>query len=288
MNSYVLPKDFYNLVETPGELKYTLYGDTDSCFFFIPIKLEGVADKLRVANEVAEGINEYIKKYYTECLLPKQNITPHYLQTYFKTEYLMDAILFLDIKKQYAYLIIAKEGKVYDKPTPDYKGIQIVKVDATKMTQNMLREIIDDTLLNKDIIPKERSSKVVNIIKKYRQEYLENIRNFEFDQIASPGKWGKNIQIINSMKIYNFIAEKETFSFGSSGKLVYIKANDLSKFRNFNTDKLETLAIPYKYNKDDLKILFDKYNIELDIEKQWSKKIFTKTCERLVEISKSE
>jgi DNA polymerase elongation subunit (family B) len=98
----MLVNNFYDEVERPGFLKHILYGDTDSIFVVVPAK---DADKMtaeqqmKIADDASEGINRAVSKYLNDYFLPKSNISVDKNATYFKSEMLMSAIMFLDVKK---------------------------------------------------------------------------------------------------------------------------------------------------------------------------------------------
>ena len=149
-----LPDNFYKLVEQKGFLKNILYGDTDSIFISIPFQNAdalSVEDRWKLAEHNAGKINELIIEYVTKTLLPRGNINPKFNRTFFKTEMLIDNALFLDVKKNYAYKLSCKEGVVLDPPKVKYTGIQVVKSDAAKLTQNLLKDMIENVMLNEKI-----------------------------------------------------------------------------------------------------------------------------------------
>ena len=204
----MLSKNYYDEVEKPGALKHILYSDTDSIFVVIPAanseKLT-TQEKLVIADKVSGDINIAVTKYLNEYFLPKSNISVDQNSTYFKSEMLMSAIMFLDVKKNYAYKLEAIKGKILDKQEVQYTGIQVVRSNAAKMTQDMLREIIEGVVLNEKLINKERLSKTSDIVNKFHTKFLDNINNLDLADISIPGKWAKADQFINSMTLYNFI-----------------------------------------------------------------------------------
>ncbi len=77
--------------------------NTDSIFITIPTKEDAsqlAPDELwNKAIEASNGINDLIIDYTKDVLLPRCNIKPEHNQTFFKTELLMESIMFLDTKK---------------------------------------------------------------------------------------------------------------------------------------------------------------------------------------------
>ncbi len=283
----MLPKGFYDQVEKPEFLKYILYGDTDSLFLTIPYKDAdklSIEEKLNISNKVSEDINDAIKKYLNEYLLPRSNISIDQNMTYFKSEMLIDSIMFLDVKKNYVCKVLAKKGKIFKSPKIEYTGIQVVKSDAARFTQNMLIEMIEGVILNNEILPKDRLSKISDIVTNFHALFLKKCDDFDLIDIAFPGKWQKKDMFINGMKLYNYIMNKEIFSMGSAGNFIYCIFKNPKVF-TIDISKTNGVCIPFAYDKDILKEKFKKYGIEIDRETQWNK-LFTTTCRRIIDIVK--
>ncbi len=284
----MLPKNFYDEVEKPNYLKNILYSDTDSLFLTIPIKDAdqlSTEQKLEIANKVSDDINEAIVKYLNQHLLQKSNVSLEQNTTFFKSEMLMDAIMFLDVKKNYAYKILAKKGKIFKSPKISYTGIQVVKSDAAKLTQDLLKEIIENVILNTNIDNKDKISKISEIVNNFYNYFLEKCANLEINEIAFPGKWQRKDMFINGMKLYNHIVKQEIFSMGSAGNFIYCIFRKPKMF-SIDISKTNGICIPYSYDKELLKNKFDEFGIEIDKKTQWNK-LFTTTCQRVVDLVKS-
>lgn len=285
------PKDFYNLAEKKQFLEYILYGDTDSIFFKIPIDCENMSieERLEIANKAAKDINNIIKEYVEGYLLPKMNIDISNNQTDFKTELLIDSIMFIDVKKNYAYKLLAKENKVFEKPSFKYTGLQVIKSDTAKLTQDMLRDIIEKVALNTEILDnKQRIKKVIEIVNKYKQIFDEDCNNLIAERIGKPGKWSKQDLFINGMKLYNYIMGEDTFSSGSAGKFVYCNFLQIQKMKaaNINLDKINGIVFPYTYDTEKVAEKFNEYRITINRTQQWDT-LFTTSIQRVIEVIKN-
>jgi len=286
----MLSKNFYDDVEKPGALKHILYGDTDSLFIAIPAKNSEnltTQEKLVIADKVSNDINVAVTKYLNEYFLPKSNISIDQNATYFKSEMLMSAIMFLDVKKNYAYKLEAKKGKILDNPEIEYTGIQVVRSNAAKMTQDMLREIIENVVLNDKLHSKERLSKTSDIVNRFNVEFKDNINNLELSNISIPGKWAKQDMFINGMSMYNFIMGKEVFSMGSAGNFIYCIFRNPKLFQKSNLDmtKVKGIVIPQVYDKLLLDKKLSEFQIQIDANTQWDT-LFSTTVGRIVELVK--
>lgn len=282
----MLEKDFYTKVEDKTFLKHILYGDTDSIFITIPdnpenLKNDSLETKWEKAENAASGINNLIVKYTKDYIMKRCNFSPDKNQTFFKTELLMDSMMFLDVKKQYAYKLCVKEGNVLETPEIEYTGIQVVKSDAAKLTQDLLRDIIENVVLNTKVINKEQE--IVNTINKYIEKVKHDVENYIFSDIAFPGKWAKAENIINGMKIYNHIIGEKIFSPTSAGKWIYCKF-DKNKL-DLPETKSNVVCVPNDYDPAKIKNVFESYNIEIDLKTQWSK-LYTTTCQRVYDLIK--
>ncbi|MFW6025773.1 MAG: DNA polymerase domain-containing protein [Candidatus Woesearchaeota archaeon] len=285
-------KDFYYEVEKPNALKYILYGDTDSIFIAIPdpkIKEKTAEQKWETAEKSAGEINKLIIDYTKEKILKRCNINPEHNRTFFDTELLMESIMFLDIKKNYAYNLLVKEGKVLDPPKTNYKGIPVIKSDAAKMTQQLLREMIENVILNNKIEDKDKMKSILEIVNKYHQKFQKDVSKYNFSDIGVPAKWSKDELSINGMKIYNKILNEDVFTFGSAGKFIYTKFQSLNEFKDLgiNTKNINGICVPYEYNPEKLKEKLNQYGITIDGHRQWNDKIFIKICQRVADLAKT-
>jgi len=287
----MLPKNYYDDVEKPGALKHILYSDTDSIYIAIPAQNSEkliTKEKLIIADKVSEDINNAVAKYLNEYFLPKSNISIDQNATYFKTEMLMSAIMFLDVKKNYAYKLEAKKGKILDPPKIEYTGIQVVRSNAAKLTQDMLKEIIEGVILNDQLNSKDRLQKASDIVSKFHTSFLDDINNLELGNISIPGKWSKADLHINGMSLYNFIMKKEIFSMGSAGNFIYCTFRNSKLFQGSNLDmsKVKGVVVPQKYDKLLLDKKLNEYQIKIDNTTQWDT-LFSTTVGRIVELIKN-
>jgi len=265
--------------------------DTDSLFISIPVKDSEkltTQEKLKISDKVSEDINTAITKYLNNYFLPKSNISTNQNATYFKSELLMDAIMFLEVKKTYAYKLLASKGQIFDKPSIEYTGIQVVRSNAAKLTQDLLREIIEDIILNEKIQSKEKLSKATVSVNNFYQKFSVCVENLDLINIAIPGKWSKADQFINGMLLYNFIMKKEIFSMGSAGYFIYCTFKNPKIFQDSKLDmtKVKGLVIPRAYDKMLLDKKFTEFQIQIDKQLQWDT-LYSTTVDRVVSLIKS-
>jgi hypothetical protein len=201
---------------------------------------------------------------------------------------LMDAIMFLDVKKTYAYKLLASKGQIFDKPSIEYTGIQVVRSNAAKLTQDLLREIIENIILNEKVSIKEKLTLATNIVNDFHQKFISYIENLELVDICIPGKWSKADQFINGMMMYNFIMKKEIFSMGSSGYFMYCTFRNIKLFQDSKLDmtKVKGIVIPRAYDKILLDKKLEEYQISIDKQQQWDT-LYSTTVDRIVNLIKS-
>jgi hypothetical protein len=287
----MLQKNFYDDVEKPGALKHILYGDTDSLFIAIPAQNSEnltTQEKMKIADKVSGDINTAVTKYLNEYFLPKSNISIDQNATYFKSEMLMSAIIFLDVKKNYAYKLEAEKGKILEKSRIEYTGMQVVKSNTAKLTKDMLKEIIEDIILNDKLNTKDRLPKVSDLVTKFHEKFLDDINNLDLEYVSIPGKWAKADQFINGMSLYNFIMKKEIFSMGSAGNFIYCIFRNPKLFQGSNLDmtKIKGIVIPQVYDKLLLDKKLNEYQIQIDKNSQWDI-LYSTTVNRIVDLVKS-
>lgn len=267
-----------------------LVHNTDSLFVVVPTKDADkltTEEKLKVSDKASEDINNAIIKYLTEYFLPKSNISPDSNMTFFKSEMLMEAIMFLDVKKNYAYKMLAKKGKIFKEPKMKYTGIQVVKSDTSKITQEMLKDMIEGVVLNHEILDKDKLPRLSQIVNEYHEKFLQCCNNLDLNYISFPGKWQKKLQFVNGMQMYNYMMKKEIFSLGSAATFIYCTFKAPKLFTNFDMTKINGICVPYVYDKDMLKQKLNDFQIEIDRQTQWDR-IFSTTCGRIVELIKSQ
>jgi len=287
-----LSKDFYKNVEQKNYLKYVLYSDTDSIYISVPenIKQYTPEKKIELAKRVSEDINSNIINYLKNTYFKRANINPDKNYTFFKTEVIIDSIMFIpDVKKQYAYKVLVEDNKVFDSPEIRYKGLQIVKIDVIKLSQKLLKEMIENIILNNNINKKEKLNCLIELVNNIRNEFLESCNTFDIDNIGIPSKWNKDETIVNAMKIYNFIIGRNIFAPASSGKFVYCKFKNVSKFASVDVEQrlIKAVCFPQNFPQDIIKQKFEEFQITIDRDEQW-KRIYTTTCQRLVDLVKKE
>ena len=154
--------------------------------------------------------------------------------------------------------------------------------------ENLLKEIIEDIILNDQISTKEKLIRTTSIVNECHQKFLESVDNLDLVDIAIPGKWSKADQFIGGMSLYNFIMEKEIFSMGSAGRHIYCIFKNRKVFQESKLDmnKIKGIVIPQIYDKLLLSKKLDQFQIQIDKETQWNT-IFSTTVGRIVDLIKS-
>jgi len=287
-----LQRDFYKKVEDVGYLNHVLYSDTDSIYICIPTDINNftIDQKLDLARKVSVDINNDILSYLFDSFFKRSNIDQQYNTTDFKTEMILDSMMFIpDVKKQYAYKMISEGSEIFDPPRTDYKGIQVVRSDASNLGKRILREVIENIVLNSDIKKKDKIQHIINIINNAHQEFLNLCSEFKLEDVTISSKWGKDKSIINSMMLYNFIIGSNIFLPMSAGRFLYCKFGNIPKLKASGVDltKINAISIPYNYSSDVLKEKFQEYSITIDTNKQWER-VYTTTVQRIVDLVKGE
>ena len=271
---------------------------TDSLFIKIPICPEDIIERIKLVNQISKETNKLIIDYNTEYLLPRCGYSPSRNEVFFKEEMILDMMLFLDVKKAYAYRQITSEaevdpntnkliaGKILSKPKIKKKSTLGVKSDTIQMTKDILDKLINLALSSES----NKYNKMIAIIGEYNQTFFQKIKNFEFENIGAPVRWQRKIYVNNAMKLYNTLVEP-VFQHLSPGYMIYCKFHNMQLIKDTKVDlpfdKLNAIAIPQKYSPEVIKKQLQKYQIEFDLDKQWGN-ILNKTCYRIIDSIKAE
>ena len=282
--------------EVPNTHNFIINGvlvhNTDSLYINIDKEYDTIEETIKDTTKIAEDINAVIKNYFDSYLLPKLGVNPIYNKTFFKTELTAESIIFLETKKNYAYNMTSKEGKIYNPPETNYTGISVVKSDTAPLTKDLIKELVEHIALNKNIRSKnEVTLELNNCWNKYWETLKECIRNLDFEYIATPCKWSnteydREPAAIIAMRVYNTITDTETFKENTYGFKIPIKINNIINFNNsilsiknkspfyinnITVDKINYIAIPYDFDKDVLSAQLNKYFIVIDPNDVWNK-----------------
>ncbi len=277
--------------------------NTDSLFVHIPsIDSTKIEESIEKSSEVAENINNIIKNYLDTTLLPKLHVPSQHNFTEFKTEFTCNSIMFLDIKKNYAYRMTSKEGKIC-KPGEDvqYTGIPVVKTNTSEFSRELLTDLIQKIVLCPNL-DKSTIMNNLNILAKEKYSNLnEQIKIGNFRYFATPVKWGdseytKDPSNVVGMRLYNTITQSEIFKPLSSGLQIPINIKNSTKVKELVSDNkfkinirhlsiLNYICLPYNYDSQEVFKLFNEYNIEI-INNLWEKLLDASVIKKIIELVK--
>lgn len=277
--------------------------NTDSLYIKIPKTFDTVKESIDECENAAGEINKLISHYYNSFLLPKMGVDPKYNETFFKTELTANSMMLLSTKKTYAYNLTSKEHKIFDPPVTKYTGIPVVKSDTVPFLKDFIKTLTEDIALTKGVnISNELSKLATNSF----NTILEKIKTYDFEYIAAPGKWSNKeynseIPPIIGMRLYNTLIDQDIFKPGSFGIYIPIKIRPTQEFNELNKSKskyylcntpetkINYLTMPYGYDKDKLKQMFDKFGIitePLDFW-EWSRMVDNEVAKKIIEVIKS-
>lgn len=295
-----IEKNFYEKVEDDNFLTHVLYSDTDSCYIKISDKIpDNIFETIKLVHSTAGKINDLIKSYVMNYSMPRCGYDSSHNQTSFKEEIIIDAMIFSDIKKAYAYRQLTSEavvdennklikGQIFKEGKIKTKSNMGVKTNDARITKTILDSFISTLLTDKT---KEEKRKILNqIVGEQLKIFKERSSTFDFEYVGLPAKWRDNAHIISSMKFYNAICGNE-FQYGTSGYFYYINIRNLDKIKKLDLDikKIENLngiSVPYKFNPELLKEKMEEYQFSLNVDLQWGT-VYNTTCNRLYELVKN-
>lgn len=302
-----LKHSFYEDVEK--DMKYVLYSDTDSLYINLQnYKVDNLEDSIKKGYDISDLINGAIQEYVNGTLIKKMGIAAIHNQIDFKTEYLIGSLILLDVKKNYAYKLVAKEGNILPVPKIEYTGIPVVKTDSSKFTQNFIRSLVEDIALNDKLDQNQLHQMANTIIIKKHSEMEDAIHQLDFALIGSPKKWGSRKYVkdpyqVVGMKLWNTLTSDNFFTPASSGLHIPIIIRSINNFNKLINDNkfineytigntqlslLTSLVVPYKYDKSQIQDLFSTYNISIDNESLWEKRLYNVTARRILNVIKKQ
>jgi len=299
----MIPYSFWKDVEKP--MKYVQYGDTDSLYIALDTKPNSTTDELVAeADKISNAINDQIIYFIESCFLPKLGVDISHNKTFFKTELVADAIMFLDIKKNYAFRELANNGKIHPKPSVEYVGIPVVRNNIAKFTKDFIKAIVESIALNKEITSGEMKKQLQVVAKEFWEKLQKDCTEFNFNDIGIPCKWGSNytkepFQVI-AMRTYNTISGEDAFTPSMGGINVPIKISNQSTFMNaiaklknrnefclgsISVQNVNYIALPYNRDQQKTKELMNKFGLTVDVTEYWGI-LYNTVAKRIVDTIK--
>jgi len=294
--------DFFQNVERA--MKYVVYGDTDSLYINVPDIIPENADiAMQHADELGEEINNQIIYYTEKILLPKMGIDPQFNETLFKTELVCDGMMLLPVKKNYAYSLLAIEGKAVEGKSIEYTGI-VKKSDIPILTKLFIRTIVEEVVFNKELRGKNLLQEVNKVAVDFHQRLMTMIDGLDILNFGTPKKWSgmtktKPWQVI-AMELYNTILDEHIFSPMSAGICIPVSITNpidfetkvaavRNKHKRYIGDlpisKISKLAVPYNFDPQRLKTAMDFYGLGIDKDLCW-KLVLNTVAKHIIETVK--
>jgi DNA polymerase elongation subunit (family B) len=303
---------FYFLVEKPEYLKYILYSDTDSMFmqlldtsqlreFFNISSNELTKDDIkRIDDEFIQNIsvplNQTLKELWFKHILKRANVEDEQYNTLdFKTEMILNFILYGDKKKRYVYRILKEKKKIFDKPLIQIKGFELTRSDASKFVKDLQTAIINVFLENEE--PKQLRAKFKETAELYKQKLKTAVDRFDIDYIGIPKNWSareykKDPSYVLGAKFYNtFIQDRirpgtkgltipvefvpvkfkkyyEEFRKKNLNKQFHTYQLDIHRPETLNLilEKVTNIFIPPEVNKEKLKEFFEQAGVKISLK----------------------
>ena len=281
------------------ERKSVIIVDTDSNFLNIDKCLQYMVDNFGINGrdklQRISSLNIFID-IITETLNKTfQTLTTHMgvLEEFrgyvkMKNELVYDKILLADVKKAYAGNIIAQEGKIFDKPALDIKGLQIKKTVINKKIREVFHEFLENDILNAEKISLknilQRFSQIENDIRKSLEngevlfsipksiEVLSTYKDmYSQDKVRGMLAWNmlEPSNTINPPDKINMF-KLTTADFESDG-MKFLKENHPEKYeiiKNgiFDGGNHKFFRVHYTYNKNELDVETEFAFIETQYE----------------------
>jgi len=193
----------------------------------------------------------------------------------------------LPVKKNYAYSLLAIEGKITS--GIEYTGI-IKKSDIPPLTKQFIKDMIEGVIFNKEFRGKDLIAGINDIAVQYHAKLQTMIADLDILSFATPKKWGSGykkdripFQVV-AMQLYNTILDEHVFSPMTAGMIVPIQITNPIEFEtkisglrtkhkryvgDIPVTNMSKLAVPYSYDPERLKKAMQYYGITIDVQLCW-------------------
>lgn len=254
---------------------------------------------------LSSKINKTLQNYWNENYLNKMNVPEDWNTIDFKTEIIMDKILFTGVKKRYACRIYKEEKTYYIPPKIKITGLEIKRTDSAKLTREAMLKIIDIIFKYSG---KQRLEETKKLVREIKQKFEEAKKNYDFELVGIPSSWSltdyKSVPTyVYAAKIYNLLIQ-DICRPGTKGLRISCKYNIkklidvVSKYNNQNQyqitvkelneikDKLNVFFIPPDYDINKIRKLEEEKIIKIDWDDQYDK-IIREKLQVFIDIVKS-
>ena len=241
-----------------SDVRYVLYGDTDSCFVNLTEYLNKKNIDLKDHNTAILEINK-IQDFYNKIALPQllkcHNINLSKSMMYLKNEFLFSRYYTLTGSKHYCTHVISQEGRKVD--YIDIKGLELKRSEIPEASQELLQKIVD-TIMDDNIKKYQLKETLDNIVNEYRKKMLKLLddRNPSMARVVSFSKDINDYKVfpfqVKAMIKWNDITGIEDFKRGTKGKYWNILGIDIDKAPE-NIKKRYYDIFVKKYNSADVK-----------------------------------
>lgn len=250
-----------------SDVRYVLYGDTDSCFVNLTEYLNKKNIDLKDHDTAILEINK-IQDFYNKIALPQllkcHNINLNKSMMYLKNEFLFSRYYTLTGSKHYCTHVISQEGRKVD--YIDIKGLELKRSEIPEASQELLQKIVD-TIMDDNIKKYQLKETLDNIVNEYRKKMLKLLddRNPSMARVVSFSKDINDYKVfpfqVKAMIKWNDITGIEDFKRGTKGKYWNILGIDIDKAPE-NIKKRYYDIFVKKYNSSDVKDICTPEGVE--------------------------
>ena len=262
--------------------------DTDSNFLYVYKWLEYVCGLIEMkSNEISIDqrasiisvinyfvtvfINEVFRILCLNCNVPEDQL----YRINMKSEYHFSRVILTKNKKSYAGKVLSKEGRLYDKPKYDIKGIPIKKTTTPKPARIFFSNLLEEEMLNKEELDIKSIYAMYhgfakNINDKLKSGETGSLKN-GIIKILSSYKEPYRMQTVRAVLIWNALYPSEYINQSTSFKILdLVKTIPPAAFiKNKDTDEehfedneqfYEFLESEFGSEfKEKIEVLFDKH-----------------------------
>lgn len=220
-----------------NDVRYVLYGDTDSCFVnltdYLTKKGIDLNDKEKALAEIKK-IQDFYNKIALPQLLELHGINLKKSMMFLKNEFLFSRYYTLEGSKHYCSHVILQEGKKVD--YIDIKGLELKRSEIPLASQKLLQEIVD-TIMNDSIKKYDLKGCLDEVVSRHRTQMVKLLeeRDSSMARVASFSKELEEYKAdripfqVKAMLMWNELTGIEDFKRGTKGRYWRILGIDIDK-----------------------------------------------------------
>jgi len=225
--------------------KTVLVIDTDSNFLYLDpfsVYLSKLKErelkedeKIKFLNILVYFLGKYIKKSFG-IMLENLNVKDDRKKAVsMKNEFFINRLILTSKKKRYALLLASREGKIFNEPEIDFKGLDFIKSTINSNIKKYYKNFCKDFLFSKDINLSEILKELELFSNKVYREIQEGSLDYSKTERLNPisgYKFPYRITVLRGALVWNYVYPNNQIAFGSKCKVYSCKISSLDDIKD--------------------------------------------------------